>query len=135
MKKTISAILIFTVSCLLYGCKKEPNAPQVRVVTGITVTATNNLETQTHTYTQNKEMCSILNYLRLLDPYVSVPLAPDTFRSDIYNITVFYSDGSQTQYNQIYHDYFQTNGGAWKRIDPKVGSRLKDIVEYLAADI
>lgn len=133
MKKIGFLFLTSTLVCLLFGCKSQ--APTVRVVTGIHVTAESDGKTIKRTYTQDAKMSHVLNYLRLLDPYITVPLSPDTFRTDTYQITVSYSDGEQTQYKQIYHDYFQTDSGLWKRIDPELGARLQKIVASLEDDI
>lgn len=133
MKKIIIVFLLL--SCLLAGCSQQNNMSKVRVITGITVTATDSEGTFARTYTQGRKMSRVMNYLRLLDPYISVPLSPDTFRTDSYEITVNYSDGEHTRYHQIYHDYFQTEGGVWKQIDPKQGARLQQIIEELDTDI
>ena len=135
MKKFFCIIMFFLFPGLLYGCKAPSKKPTVRVVTGITVNALGENENLTRTYTQDANMSHVLNYLRMLDPYIPVTLSPETFCSNSYQITVSYSDGNQTQYNQIYHDYFQTNNGPWKRIDPEVGARLQVLLNTLSNDI
>ena len=121
------ALLSFSI----YGCKQKGSSTSVCVVTGIDVKATGQNQTLHRCYTQNSNMSSVLNYLRLLDPYISVELDPDTFRSQTYEIIVTYSDGNHTVYRQIHDDYFQENDGLWKRIDPKLGCRLQELLDQL----
>lgn len=132
--------LYFYLSCLLLcvtvsGCSPKNRATTVRVVTGIDISASSEDHTLYRNFTQGSDMSSVLNYLRLLDPYISVELDPDTFRSECYEIIVTYSDGNHTVYRQIYNDYFQENNGKWKRIDPKLGSRLQELLTDLPEQI
>lgn len=133
MKKLIFFIMFIYFSFIISGCSAEKAA--IRIVTGITVTESRDGRTVKHTYTQDRKTSHILNYLRILDPYISVALAEDTFRTDIYRIEVNYSDGNTTCYNQIHNDYFRTEQGVWKRIDPDIGGRLSVILEKLEDDI
>lgn len=133
MKKIINFIMLICFCIIMCGCGAD--VPDIRIVTGITVTEYRNGQSVEHTFTQDQKTSFILNYLRILDPYISVPLSPDTFRTDTYRITVTYSDGNSTHYNQIHHNYFQTENGNWKRIDPDIGARLQGILQSLDNDI
>ena len=107
---------------LLSGCSREvPTGPLCRVVTQIQITSLHEGQTLTGIYTDPKEMASILNYQRLLDPYVTADIDPDTFRTDTYEIIVTYSDGAYTTYRQIHESYLQTDGSKWKHIAPEHG--------------
>ena len=91
-----------------------------RVVTQIDVTVMQDNHATTITYTDDRQMESILTYLRVTEPIATTQFEPDSFRSDSYTFTVYFSDGSQNVYRQIYHDYLQKNDGRWQRIHPKV---------------
>ena len=127
MKNFFLLFLLIAACSGLSGCNAPSQEPTVRVVTGISVEASGSQSIR-RTYTTDREMSNILNYLRLLDPYISVQLSPDTFRTDTYEIIVTYSDGNHTRYRQIYSDYFQQDNGSWKKIDPKIGGRLKELL-------
>ncbi len=92
-----------------------------RVVTQIDVTVMQDNHATTITYTDDRQMESILTYLRVTDPMVTKQFEPDSFRSGSYTFTIYFSDGTQNIYRQIYHDYLQKNDGHWQRIGPKAG--------------
>lgn len=104
---------------LLWGCAKEeaPIGPMCRVVTQIRVSATVDGGASIKTYTQPREMESILCYLRLLEKGNRADIDPDSFRSDSYEITVYYSDGQRTTYRQLHDQLLQTDGGPWQVIE------------------
>lgn len=133
MKKLFQIIMLISFGIILSAC--NANKADIRVVTGITVMEMQDGQAVEHFFTQDQKTSHILNYLRLLDPYISVSLTPETFRTDTYHITVNYSDGDSTHYNQIHNNYFQTDTGSWKRIDPDIGSRLHSILQALDDDI
>ena len=90
-----------------------------RVVTQIDIPVMQDNPVTTTTYTDDRQMESILTYLRVTDPTAARQFEPDSFRSVSYTFTVHFSDGSQNIYRQIYHDYLQKNDGRWQRIGPK----------------
>ena len=100
---------------LLWGCnlRKMPTGPMCRVVNRIQVAATGDGHTEVRTYTGSREMESVMCYLRLLEKGRQVDIDPDSFRSDSYEITVFYSDGAFTTYRQLHDQLLQTDGGPW----------------------
>ena len=104
---------------LLWGCAKEeaPIGPMCRVVTQIRVSATVDGGASIKTYTQPREMESILCYLRLLEKGNRADIDPDSFRSDSYEITVYYSDGQRTTYRQLHDQLLQTDDGPWQVIE------------------
>lgn len=117
---------------LLSGCAGSQKKIYVpRFVTRIQVTASRDSMVSDQTFTDPKSMSAILNYLRLLDPYTAVTIDPSTFRADAFRITVYHSDGSQNIYYQLYDQYLQTDGSGWKKIDPKQGSKLPDILSSI----
>jgi len=100
-------------------------------VTGIHIAATQDGSTIQKTLTDSAAMHRVLTYLRILDPYITAELEPDTFRTDRYEITVEYSDGNRTVYRQLYDEYLQIDDGDWKKIDPAHGGNLLSIVSEL----
>ena len=102
---------------LLCGCRqKMPLGPMCRVVTEIRVSATADGHTVNKNYTGSKEMESVMCYLRLLEKGRQVDIDPDSFRSDSYEITVFYSDGAFTVYRQLHDQLLQIDGGPWRLV-------------------
>ncbi len=135
MKRISVLAFLALLSWALTGCTaKEPAQPLCRVVTGIQVTAAQDGNITHHSYTQPKQLEAVLNYLRLLDPYVSTAIQPDTFRTNAFRIVVSYSDGASTTYHQIYNEYLQTDGGTWKRIHTGYASRLPELLQKLSGN-
>ncbi len=110
-------ILLATFLSPSHGAAPAPETN--RVVTQIEVSIVQNGYTSTTTYTDDRQMEAILTYLRMTQPTGAMQYEPDSFRSDSYTFTVYFSDGSQNVYKQIYHDFLQKNTGRWQRIDPK----------------
>ena len=115
MKKLAVFLLL---SSLLWGCAKKeaPTGPMCRVVTQIRVAATVDGKASIQTYTEPREMESVLCYLRLLEKGSRADIDPDSFRADSYEITVCYSDGQHTTYRQLHDQLLQTDGGPWQTI-------------------
>lgn len=115
MKKLAVFLLL---SSLLWGCAKNeaPTGPMCRVVTQIRVAATVDGKASIQTYTEPREMESVLCYLRLLERGNRADIDPDSFRADSYEITVCYSDGQRTTYRQLHDQLLQTDGGPWQTI-------------------
>ena len=104
---------------LLWGCtdRKLPTGPMCRVVTQIRVAYTIDGQTTSKTYTDSKEMESILNYLRLLKKGNKTDIDPDSFRADSFEITLYYSDGQHNTYRQLHDQLLQTDDGPWLKIE------------------
>ena len=115
MKKAV----IFLLPLLLWGCtsKDAPIGPMCRVVNQVRVTATVDGQTTENTYTEPEQIGSVLCYLRLLQKGNRTDIDPDSFRSDSFEITLFYSDGQQTTYRQLHTELLQIDDGPWQRID------------------
>jgi len=122
---------LFAMLLSLGGCVIRCPPSQIRVVTGIHIAATQDGSTIQKTLTDSAAMHRVLTYLRILDPYITAELEPDTFRTDRYEITVEYSDGNRTVYRQLYDEYLQIDDGDWKKIDPAHGGNLLSIVSEL----
>ena len=116
--RCIQYLLIFLTAFLSPNHTETVVPAAHRVVTRIDVTVIHENQSTTATYT-GSQMESILTYLRLTEPTATTQFEPESFRSDTYTFTIYFSDGSQTVYRQIYHDYLQKNGGRWQRIAPK----------------
>lgn len=115
MKKSAVFLLL---AALLSGCAKNetPIGPLCRVVTQIRVVVTVDRQTYERTYTDGEQMHSVLNYLRLLQKGKKADIDPDSFRSDVYEITVYYSDGQHTTYCQLHSDFLKIDDGHWQKI-------------------
>lgn len=119
--RLIHCLLILLTTFLSPNYSAEPVPDSNRVVTRIEVTVIRDRKYFTETYTDSNQLEAILTYLRVTEPTVTTEFEPDSFRADCYTFTLFYSDGNQTVYRQIYHDYLQKNDGHWQRISPKAG--------------
>lgn len=116
MKKMVVFLLL---PLLLGGCSqsKAPAEPMCRVVTQAQVTATVDGQTYEFHHTDAKKIESVLCYLRLLQKGKKADIDPDSFRSDSYQITIYYSDGQSTTYRQLHTDFLQIDDGPWRKID------------------
>ena len=120
--RLIHFLLVLLTSFLSPGYAAEPTETYTnRVVTQIQITTVHDGQSTVKTYTGDDELESVLTYLRLTEPTVTTEYEPDSFRSDSYTFTLYYSDGNHTTYRQIYHDYLQKDSGPWQRIDAKAG--------------
>ena len=118
----IRFLLILLSSFLSAGYSADPPpAAPVNVVTEIRVSVVHEGEVSQVSYTDSQTMKAILTYLRVLDPRGKFEFDPDTFRSDTYEFTLCYSDGTQTTYRQIHNEYLQKDDGIWQRISQKAG--------------
>ena len=117
--RLIRFLMILLVSFLSPNYTAQPVPQTNRVVTQIEVQRIHDGQTTVSSYSDPEHMESILTYLRLTEPYVTVLYEPDSFRSDSYTFYVNFSDGTQNVYRQIYRDYLQKNGGRWQRISDK----------------
>ena len=126
--------LLFLMS-VATGCRhSEQIQSAAQVVMQVSVESTNEGRLFRRIYTAPEKMKIMLNYLRKLDPYTATDITPDTFRTDAYEITVLYSDGTSSVYRQIYNQYFQQDSGPWKRIDPAHGAALLSILSNMPSD-
>ena len=131
-------LLIFVlVAATLAGCTHYAppgeNHP-VRVVTQIEVIALKEGNSYLYKYQKPEKMQIILHYLRQLDPANHPPIAPDTFRSDFYDITLTLSDGSQSVYHLVSNAYLQRDNGSWCSINESVAGMLPQILQSVPSD-
>ena len=112
-------VVILLASFLSPGHQEIPPADTYRVVTAIQVSVLRDGKLNAIGITDSEQMKKVLTYLRVTDPIPTTQVEPDSFRSECYTFTVFFSDGSSNCYTQIYHDYLKKNDARWQRIDPK----------------
>lgn len=122
---------------LFSGCTYSVPAEHAhvdRVVTQVTITATQGGKSLVYQYTDPDKMGAVLTYLRTLDATRSAPIAPETFRTPSYQIQLTLSDGSQTIYRQLHDSYLQKNDGPWHMIDPPKGATLLPLLRLMPSD-
>jgi hypothetical protein len=117
--RLIHWLVILLASFLSPSQQEVPPADTYRVVTAIQVSVLRDGKLNTFGITDSEQMEKVLTYLRLTDPTPTAQVEPESFRSECYTFTVFFSDGSSNRYQQIYHDYLKKNDARWQRIDPK----------------
>lgn len=122
---------------LLAGCSYtappgENHSP--RVVTAVEVTASAEGELFQYRYTGEEKIRAVLHYLRRANPDRSIPITPETFRTDAYRITLYLSDGTKSVYHQLYSNFLQKENGRWHSIDPAHGSALARLLRELPPD-
>lgn len=137
MKKAIKLALIFCFSAIiLYGCGTDNAQPKTlcRVVTQVDISCqTEHMLMQRH-YTHPEKMEYVLLYLRLLKPSGKPDTDPDQLDKDVYNITVYLSDGTRRQYRQKAHRYFSRDSRPWEMIDPAQAAGLYRLMEKIPSD-
>ncbi len=132
MKRMLLTILI---AVTLHGCGgAQPDPEPLRVVTQIQVTGSQNGKIFQKTFTDMKKMEAILHCIRRLDPGKVSHITPDSFRTDAYEITVSYSDGNRTVYQQLYHQYLQTDSQGYREINEGPAIQLAQLLTQLAGD-
>ena len=120
---------------LLAGCCAVRPEPLPEIVTRAEVIGTQDGVSHHATYTDPEKLKTILDYLRHADPSASEAIAPDTFRTDGYEIRLTLLDGRQTLYRQLHDQYLQKNGGPWRHIQPSHGSTLQALLQKLTPDV
>ena len=124
MKKLLALILILSVTLCLAACCGMTGHTVPRLVTRISISC----DGETRTYASEESMQAILAYLRLLSP---VPTAdPAIPQGSLYQIRLFYSDGSQKEYLQQ-GCRFRENGENWEIITERDSLALTKLFDLL----
>ena len=131
-------ILIFFMATLLYGCSlpssHADSQPLCRIVTQITVIQQDDAAASQKLYTDAEKMQSILNYLRLIDPYGSPSVDPKSVDGSTVRIIVSHSDGFEQVYEQKADRFMTVNGGRWMCIDSEKAQTLHALIEGMESD-
>ena len=85
-------------------------------------------------FTDPQKMEAVLYCLRLLQPSEAVDIDPGSLRTDIYQITLLYADGSSTLYRQLHNQFQQVDDGAYRRIREGAGAQLIQLLYFLDPD-
>jgi hypothetical protein len=130
-------ICLLCLAWLLSGCTYAAPPGEnhgSRVVQQVEITVYSDGQQRIHRYSDDQKMGAVLQYIRALKPSASVPIAPDTFRTDAYRITLRLSDGTQRIYHQLYDVYLMEDGGLWRGIDPSRGATLRQLLMLMESD-
>ena len=131
-------IFIFIMATLLYGCSfhssNTASQPLCRIVTQITVIQQDDADSTQKLYTDGDKMQSILNYLRLIDPYGSPSVDPKTVEGNTVRIIVSHSDGFEQVYEQKADRFMTVNGGRWMCIDSEKAQALHALIDDMERD-
>ena len=129
-------LLFFVIGLLFSGCVRRPQEEpgEFRVVVGVTLQYENGPISAQRVYTSENKMQQVLDYLRLIDPYGTPQENPESAPGSNYRITLYFSDGSQTDYFQKSDRYMLRAGDSWKKIDPARAEELGRIMGQLPSD-
>lgn len=140
MRKWMISVLLLTIPCLMWGCRKENGtpekepAPDVRLVESIDVTVDPaDGELDRHYSTQEK-LDKVLSYLRGLELSADVEGDPETSEGTQYRITVHYVGGGSRTYIQIANLYFQEEGQAWEQLPGSDSKTMEKLLESMESD-
>lgn len=134
MRKMIFFLLA---ALMLSGCTYHDTAfppTHSRVVLQIDVDYHFGALSHSRSYRDNEKMREVLTYLRSLQPHGIPEENPEQAYGSWFLITLTYSDGSHKTYLQKANRYLLEDGGVWKKIDPKKGALLGDILAQTPSD-
>lgn len=127
--------IFFLMVPLLMGCTREPEVPTAyRVVSQIHIRYQNNSIYQFWHFNSDEKMEAVLTYLRILDPYGTPEVDPETVTGCDFLITLVYSDGSNKIYQQRSDRFLRIGDGPWRRIDPDTALQLSQLLGVLTSD-
>jgi hypothetical protein len=132
MKKWLCVVLV---AALLAGCSTKSHPSGSRVVSQITVSYQENGIKIVKNYTSQYKMRQILNQFRLLGQMYSPVIDPDTMTTQVFQVELFFSDGSQRMYQTRNDCYIRTDDGPWQQTDTARLLRLNELLLELPADI
>ena len=126
-------VIFLLIACVfLWGCEKEEEAPIHRVVTGVAVEYHRGNKILRRHYTKTENVQSILNYLRILEPFG--PVIPEEGDADSCRSTVEFSSGPDTVYEQRGSSYICCNDGDWEQIDSNRATLLFPMLLLMPSD-
>ena len=117
---------------LLTGCKKETPAV-TRVITQVEVFCHNDSDALYRQYTDQQDMRTMLNYLRMLNVGEQAEELPMDSKLS-YKIVLRDNMGGQTVYRQLGSRCLCENDGPWHSIDGSKGSLLYPLLLLLPGD-
>lgn len=131
MKKWLCAVLA---AAVLAGCAAKSPAPGSAVVSQITVSYTDNGTQVSHHYTSQHKMRQILNHFRTLGQKYKPVIDPDTLRTTVFEVRLFFSNGAERIYHTRSDRYIRTDNGPWQQTDPQRLQALNELLLQLPPD-
>ncbi|MBE6933961.1 MAG: hypothetical protein E7462_02765 [Ruminococcaceae bacterium] len=134
----LRGLLVITATLfLLTGCCRihtAPNERPYRIVRCVQLFYAEDAVQSQRQYFHPEKLQQITDYLRFIRPYGTPSENPDTVQGRFFRITLCYSDGSCRIYEQKAERFMRIDGGAWKRIDPKLAQQLYFLWKNLSED-
>lgn len=134
MKKWRILFFLLALALLFTGCRPSPKA-QCRYTTRVEITCDYEGGTIRRSYTQEDKMGAVLLYLRLLKKEGPPDIDPNTLPSEVFQITVFLSDGSSRSYTQYGHRYIKDGLSGWRRIPADQAINLHRLFAHFDSDL
>ena len=135
MGKVLWAVL----ACFcLAGCSRqlpEETAPLCHYVVRAEVVCHIGNETVSKQFTEDGKIESVLYYLRLLEDDGDLERLPRNAEGADFEILLFFSDGGCRLYRQKGAEYISQDGGPWRILKQRQGSRLQTLFKLLPGDI
>lgn len=122
MKKLL---FLLSILLLLGGCRAKPH---YKVVEQIHIT----FPAGEYRYDAPDKVQKYLYYLRSLKTWGPAEL--DTLQGDPYQLTLYYSDGSNRIYRQLGDQCLAVGNGGWKKIRSDNGDKLRLLLEAIPPD-
>ena len=123
---------VAVISLMLCGCAGGKPHTDHRVVTGVQVRYQQQDRVMERTYSKSASIRSILNYLRILDPFG--PVKPVGNADTFCRITLQYSQGPDRIYLQQGQQYLRQDDGDWQAINSSRASLLYGLLLLLPSD-
>lgn len=137
-RKIFALLLAMLSTVFVWGCSgggQMSSTPECRVVQGIRVRFESGPIHFDRVYVAPEKVRPILDYLRIIDPYGPPEEDPETAAGSSFRIELHYNDGCSKTYLQKGDRFMKTEGGPWKRIDPKRARELSRILGRMESDM
>ena len=135
-RSRLGGFLLAVAMIFFSGCSHQPAKPEdsYRVVTNVQILYRNGPTEAQMSFSEEKNVQAILEYLRQISPYGTPAEDPNSVDGSHFYITLIHSDGSTNTYHQLADRMMQLDGGPWRRIDVNRAGKLEILLKQMAED-